>query len=182
MRIRQYIQYWFGFLLLVIPSLTFAAPSCSSQNVKNQVLHLVNQVYTDQANDFMNALIFGTGKKTPAEQVFRGEVSAIRSDQATKTSNFIYCKAQFSGYLPNRIVENLANNEYYQNPLMGGCYKNKIQDGCAATIEYGVELTEDQQLIVELYHPKEIEKIVTNLYMIYASGANIPIPILQSIQ
>ena len=173
MRIQQYIQYWFGFLLLVIPNLTFAAPSCSSQNVKNQVIQLVNQVYTEQANDFMNALIFGTGKKTPAEQVFRGEVSAIRSDQATRTSNYVYCKAQLSGHLPYNVVENLSNNEYYQAPLIGGCYQSKIQDGCAATIEYAVEITEDNQQIIELYNKEHIENFVTHLYEIFISHKTI---------
>ena len=182
MKLKPYIQYWLGCLLFTISGLSYAAPSCSNQNVKNQVIQLVNQVYTDQANDFMKALIFGTGKKIPAEKIFKGEVSAIRSDQATKTANYTYCKAQFSGHLPAPILQNLGNNAYYQDKLIGGCYQNKIDTGCAATIEYAVELTEDQQLIVELYHPKEIEKIVTNLYMIYASGANIPVPILQSIQ
>ncbi|HQW54332.1 MAG TPA: hypothetical protein PLQ39_01480 [Acinetobacter sp.] len=180
--IQKNIWYFFILISPLFSSFVYAAPSCSSQNVKNQVIQLVNQVYTDQANDFMGGLIFGTGKKIPAEQIFKGEISAIRSDQTKKTANYIYCKAQFSGHLAALIVQNLANNAYYQDTLIGGCYQNKIATGCAATIEYGVELTEDQQLIVELYHPKEIEKIVTNLYMIYASGANIPIPILQSIQ
>lgn len=163
-------QYLLSLILFIFSNLSFAAPSCNNQNVKDQVIQLVNQVYTDQSNDFMNVLIFGTGKKTPVEQVFQGEISAIRSDQATKTSNYIYCKAQLSGHLPDHVVQNLNQNEYYQNPLIGGCYKNKIQDGCAATIEYAVEITEDRQQIVELYDQKHIENFVTNLYLIYISN------------
>ena len=179
---QRKVQYLFGFILFLFSSLSYAAPSCSSQNVKNQVIQLINQTYTNQTNNFMNVLIFGTGKKVPAEQVFKAEISAIRSDQATKTSNYIYCKAQFSGHLPTQIVQKLAHNTYYQDSVIGGCYGTKIPSGCAATIEYTVENTDDQQQIVELYHLKEVEKIVTNLYMIYASSENIPVPILQSIQ
>ena len=124
--IQKNIWYFFILISPLFSSFVYAAPSCSSQNVKNQVIQLVNQVYTDQANDFMNALIFGTGKKIPAEQIFKGEISAIRSDQTKKTANYIYCKAQFSGHTAGSKTPTV-HFPYYSNRQKSRClqFSNK---------------------------------------------------------